>query len=239
MKFRHLLVPAVAAGALAVGANASAALMWQWTGSVTNWQNALQGPGDAIPGDITDGPPPPNTGTVNGPLGVNSGDGDTTFTINTNTFDPATTVTLSEHETSSLDYYNVGLDFSTTAAGDTGPGMLGYTVDTTDPGGLSGTQLGVIPAFGSAANVTKEFFTSYAAYQANDAPFLTLTSLNGSTESGAFASRQSFFVLDTVNSGTVEDIHNHFVPDPGTLSLLGIGMVGLGARRRMTKKAKA
>lgn len=199
------------AGSLMVSGAASANTVWSWTGTAADW----------AAGSVVDG------------------DGDTTFTLDTaittpgwfdaiNTQDLGT-VTLKEEEVNGRDLYNVGISWSTN--GQT-TGTLAYWIQTVD----EAISLSALDSVVSGSGVvTKRVYDA-----ATNALLLTLTSTNGSRDpsgANAYASLggdyQHLYVVDTIISGTVNDIHNEFtVPEPASLSLLGIGAIAAMKRRR-------
>jgi hypothetical protein len=220
MNIRHTIVCAVGAGALLGSSLASATTVYNWQGTVQDWIDN---------GSITDGPPPP----ANGNVVIGPGDGDTTFTYVANSFPTNSDVTIQENEFGGVDLYDVGFGFN--LSGPQSSGSFTYKISTTDPTGLSQVALDTVVA-GATGDVTKELFDADPT-GGGVTPFLTLTSIDGTrdpaSDYASFGARQAFWVVDTINGGAVQDIHNEAtVPEPGSVFLIGIGLVGLGFGQR-------
>ena len=157
-------------------------------------------------------------------------------------------VVLKEVEIAGVDLYTVSFDFNITDNNPLNPffasgGYVGtggdfeYSLtalvsnewinsarlDTDVEGGLPTT------------NVTKDLYD----IDFTNGHFLTLTSTNGQQDPLVghthFDKRHTVYVKDTLNSGggIITHVDNQFdVPEPMTLSLIGMGLAAFGARRR-------
>lgn len=145
---------------------------------------------------------------------------------------------VKESEVMGKDLYDVGFSWATdfTTGGD-----IQYTISSlVAPNELiSGANFDTV-AFG-ITSATKKLYNSAADFISGVAPFLTLTSANGGRDpligEVSFAPRASIYVVDnfdpTTGGAYFNDAHNSFtVPEPFSLSLFGIGLVGLGLNRR-------
>jgi len=223
MNIKRKLASVLVAGALLASGSASATLEWAWQGTLNDWATSnYSGLGTILDSSTLD-PHPPGPGlNVAGP-----GDGDTTFTLNISTFDPnLTNVTLKEEEIAGVDLYNVGFGW----VGAVSTGMVAYTISTTDPDGLNLVDLDTVVSL--VGDVTKEVYDKEGGTL-----LLTLESINGSrvplTGMAGFPTLSSIYVVDTIKSGAINDIHNEYsVPEPGSIFLLGVGLMGLVYGRR-------
>lgn len=161
-------------------------------------------------------------------------DGDMTFTYGSssipNTLGGSDTgLSVSEHEISGNDYYNLGLDWNN---GYSGGGNLVYSV----------SPIGNNPSVRGVNFDTVVIGTTSATKVLSDSAgnaLLTLTSTNGSNvpETPLPAYTGALTVTDTfastigtngVTNGTFLHADNSFVvPEPGSLLLLGIGLTAL------------
>ena len=258
MKLKLLVSSMLMAGALISSGTASAfAVPWEWSGTMADWQNANYNGNPA--GAIVDiSVPAPNTGLVT--TGAASGDGDTTFTfLNNNTaggagFNPNTAgVKLSEQlSPTGVDIYGVNVSFGVAATS----GLYGYSISTTEPQGLNTARLDTTTLLGSITNnsVSKYLYSNSTDYNnaltcATVACYLTNALMNPALNSinsisapsaglAAFPTQQTFYVLDVINSGALTNINNQYsitnVPEPMTLVMLGLGLIGFGYSRRHT-----
>ena len=239
MKIKLLVSSLLMAGAMMASGNASA---YFWSGTVTDWIN---GTGTLNPA----GPPPSQVAGT-----ITDEDGDINFTFGGLSGDLAGTgdwidVVLDEVEIGGVDLYTVNFDFN--FLDENSPFFdVGYTGN----GGNIEYSMTVIPpsnewitsvALDSETDgnigeyVTKDLYDS----SFTGTPFLTLTSTNGNTAplGGGheyFDPRKSVYVKDTLysNGAIITHVDNEFdvssVPEPMTLTLMGIGLAAFGARRR-------
>ena len=220
------------AGILAVGAlvasGSASALPWSASGTIGLWK--------AWGGAVLDGGACPTGFTCNG-----IGDSDTTFTWVGGAQPPGvallhddTKVFFSEREVGGVDFYNV--DFS---KGDTQQVIVGnraeYRIVTTDPEGLNGAALGSQrsgPEFSFVEKIVRD--------ETGAVTLLALGSTNGAREPAigyaGFAPTLSILVQDNLGTTNFESLTNEYrmgeLPEPATLALFGIGLLGLLGRRR-------
>jgi len=216
------------AGILAAGALVSTAGAVEWEakdGTIQNWSDW---------GPILDQWNPPNLLTC--PTGftcdpARAGDGDTTFTLLGGNFGRDSRVTMNEVEAGGEDFYNldVGRDGSPAIVGNS----FSYQISTTDTKGFRQASLDsqlLLPILG--AEVRKEIYDAITGEL-----LLTLLSVDGSSATGSLArASQNLRIVDTIVSGDVESLTNQVTtagaPEPATLALFGIGLLGLLGRRR-------
>jgi hypothetical protein len=229
MKFKLLASSVLMAGALMGSGAASADVSWYWSGSQADWAGVATGIVDRNPPFGT----PPGTSSSGNP----SGDGDTTFTFINNSIANPLSFTLSEQEVNGVDFYKV--DGTWVAATS---GSLEYKISTTDGDGLNMAALDTSISGTATTHVIKNIYS--------DAGFTNLLATFDSLDSArdplnvneykTFANYQTLYVRDTITAGTVTSISNEFtVPEPMTLVMLGLGLVGFGYSRRGAKGLSA
>ena len=172
-----------------------------------------------------------------GAAGCTDPDGDMLFTFgaysgNFAGIGATTAFNVAETEIGGIDYYDVGFGFNPAYAGG---GDISYTMSTIAPS----TELIGSAGFDTIITGTGTTATKVLS-DVGGAAFLTLTSTDGSnTGYVGFSPRSAIDVVDTFNastSGVFQDAHNNVtVPEPLSLSLFGIGLVGLGLNRRHRK----
>ena len=257
MKLSAILM---AGGLLASGAASAATVFeWGWSGTLADWANnggiidRANGPAPQTAPNIAD----PTYGTVL----QHGGDGDTTFTLDpvhsgwlspvgsatgpwTDVGEPDTGhVTLKEEEVDGRDLYNVGIGWAQAQ----GSGTLAYTISTI---GELLTTAALDTVVSLVGDVSKYIYADASTYivdlNANTLgahSLLTLHSVDGARDPASpdltsFGARASIYVVDRINSGAINDIHNEFsVPEPASLSLFGIGLAAAFGRRRRAGNA--
>lgn len=211
MKSR-LITPLLLAGGLAL-AGAASATPWSWTGTLADWAASADGTGV-----------------------VTDADGDMQFTLfsgSTSIPDrPGTPyITLSEIEIGNKDYYDVSMNWGPN--GWAGSGQLAYTLQV-----LGATNERITGASLDSA-ITGDGTTSLMILR--DLPDNTildnLSSINGardpSTGMAEFSGRSLLGVQQVFQpstTGVYQDSHAGFVvtvPEPGAMSLVGLGLFGI------------
>lgn len=196
------------AAAAAMACTAAQAVPWTWTGTVASW-------------------------AAFGATGITDTDGDMRFIWNplvTTLVPSATTVTISESNLGGSSFYDVGFDFS--PLGLSGPAEINYIVQSIDGSQrlsaamLSVTQTGFVPA----GSVVEELH----GYGSDSDIFATL-GVPPSPDMVWFDPRATIYVKNTISElefGRVQDIHNGFLPEPGSLALVGLGLLVVPLVRR-------
>lgn len=206
---RKLIISLLMAAGLMVSGAASATLVW--TGLLSEWASA---------GTITDG--------------------DMEFKLYAAPTDipDGTKVVLIENEVGSLDFYHVILDWGPN--GYAGGGRLVFAMKSTNVEVIINTarfQTGVDLIPGGATTGLMRLYDLPATTL-----FAKLSSINGDPDhianEAGFTGRSRIFVVQDffpTTSGLFQDAFASFttqVPEPGALSLLGLGLAGLMMSRR-------
>jgi hypothetical protein len=200
---------------------AAGATTWSWSGTLTEWAAAGAGSSQIV-----------------------NGDGDVMFTLFPTTTLPdgsGAFVTLSEFSIGALDYYDVGLSWDPATgypSGYAGGDKLEYSIMINGASAhqISATSLdSVVAGTGTVAQMSLLDLPSAAV-------FVSLSSVDGGNTPVssylAFSGRSQIGVQDNFQpalNGIYQDAHNSFVvaiPEPASISLMGIGLLGLFLARR-------
>jgi len=166
---------------------------------------------------------------------VDNFDGDLllTYVSSTGLFPADAGFSVAEIHIGGGDLYDVGFDFG--AAGWHGGGSIQYRLTSLNLEGIVGANFD-LSTQGTGASATKQLFDIGATV-----PFLALTSTDGSRDppqgETPFDPRYDLLVLDTFSpaaSALFLHADNSFgvIPEPGTVTLLALGLAGLAATRR-------
>lgn len=246
MKTKRNILTALLAGTLIMASSLASAVpvqVWSWNGTVAQWANPVAPPnggGGGNGGLIYDGFTYNNGATpASAPNGGNAGTGaptsvplqDTTFTFVSNTMG-ATNVAMSETHDVGRDLYNVNINAA--GANLTVGGVFSYMMTTVDPVGFTMASLDSI-VIASNGVVRSQIYT--------DQTMTTLlwdqlstngqrTPLAGWIAFNPAAVYTNIYIVNTIVSGAVTNVFNEIIPEPETLALFGIGLLGLFGMRR-------